>query len=227
VQIWFELEWTYASLRWLPAGPAPERADVFEQGGMWSPETLIFILHLSAILCTGILITCLVNSLPGLVMKLRRQSGLAIVALGAAAVSMAAYAVMAPGYVDVDAAVASLPSDVEYSAVAAFGMMERQRQQIIQQPVSAASGVGGKSFFDAQCIACHGVDARGIEGLGVSLVDSGFVASSSREKLIEFLKLGRMPNDPATVTGLVMPGFAWIAEEDLAALAGYVKAIAQ
>jgi hypothetical protein len=122
-----------------------------EQGGMWSPETIIFILHLSAILCTGILVICLMNPVPGLVMNLRRHSGLAIGALGVAAVSMAAYAVTAPG----------------------------------------------------------------------------FVASSSPEELAAFLKVGRMPNDAATITGMVMPGFAWIAEQDLAALAAHVKGIAE
>lgn len=166
-------------------------------------------------------------SVPGPVINLRHYSGLAIGALAAAGISMAAYAVTAPGYVDVEVAVATLPSDVEYPAVAAFGMTERKPPQIIEGSASVASEAGGKSIFDAQCIACHGVDARGVEGLGVSLVDSGFVASASEDELIAFLKVGRMPNDPATITGLVMPGFAWIAEPDLAALAGHVKKIAE
>lgn len=64
VQSFFELEWAHAVLRWLPDGPARELADVWEQGGMWSPETIFFILHLSVILSTSILLVSFVNSLP-------------------------------------------------------------------------------------------------------------------------------------------------------------------
>lgn len=157
---------------------------------------------------------------------MRRKSGLAIGALGAA-VSMAAYAVTAPGYVDVDAAVATLPSEVEHPAVAAFGMTARKATVVIEKPVALESGTGGQQLFEAQCIACHGVDARGVDGLGISLVDSGLVAVSSEEDLVAFLKVGRMLTDPANVTGAVMPGFAWLAEQDLVALAGHLKSIVE
>jgi hypothetical protein len=36
-----------------------------------------------------------------------------------------------------------------------------------------------------------------------------------------------MPGDPETVTGLVMPGFAWMAETDLASLAQHLHSIAE
>ena len=62
------------------------------------------------------------------------------------------------------------------------------------------------------CIACHGVDARGVEGLGISLVDSEFAGSATPEELTEFLKVGRRPNDPASITGRTMPAFNSIAE---------------
>jgi len=126
-------------------------------------------------------------------MNLRRHTCLAIAACGAAAVSMAAYAVTA----------------------------------VEEKPAATASANGGQQLFNAQCIVCHGVDARGVEGLGVSLVDSGFMALSSRQHLIEFLKVGRMPTDPETVTGLVMPGFAWMAAADLASLAQHLHSIAE
>lgn len=158
---------------------------------------------------------------------MRRQLRLAIGALGAAAVSMAAYAGTAPGFVDVDAAVAALPSDVEHPAVAAFSMPARKARVVIEKPLALASGTEGQQLFEAQCIACHGVDARGVDGLGVSLVDSGLVAAISEEDLVAFLKVGRMLTDPANVSGAVMPGFAWLAEQDLVALAGHVKSIAQ
>ena len=70
------------------------------------------------------------------------------------------------------------------------------------------------------CIACHGVDARGVEGLGISLVDSEFAGSATPEELTESLKVVCRPNDPASITGRPMPAFNSIAEEDLATVAG-------
>ena len=63
-------------------------------------------------------------------------------------------------------------------------------------------------LFLRYCATCHGVDARGVEGLGVNLVESSYVASSSSAELVEFLRAGRLPNDPASITRLPMPGFA-------------------
>jgi len=183
----------------------------------------MFILHLSAILCAGILLLCLVNSLAGLIMNLRRHGGRAIGALAIAAISMATDAVAAPG----DVAVAALSSNVEYPPVTVFGMAEWQANAVPKRPATLASRGAGQQLFEAQCIACHGADAGGIDSIGVSLTNSSFVVSSSQDELIAFLKVGRMPNDPATITGLVMPGFAWIAEQDLAALAAYVKKFAE
>jgi hypothetical protein len=60
--------------------------------------------------------------------------------------------------------------------------------------------------------ACHGVHAGGVEGLGISLVDSEFAGSATPEDLTEFLKVGRRPNDPASITGRPMPVFNSIAE---------------
>jgi mono/diheme cytochrome c family protein len=197
------------------------------KGAPWSSATIICKSPPSAILCSGILLIYLVNSVRGLMMNLRRHTGVAVAALGVAAVSMPASAGTAPGHVAADAAVATLPGNVEYREITAIGMSEAKSAVVTETPVVIPSGSVGQRLFNAQCIACHGVDARGVDGLGASLVDSDFVASSSRDDLIAFLKVGRMPNDPASVTGLVMPGFAWIAAPDLAALAGYVKKIAE
>lgn len=77
--------------------------------------------------------------------------------------------------------------------------------------------------FSTYCIACHGVDGRGVEGLGADLVASTYVAGASAAELVEFLKLGRLPNDPASVSGQPMPGFAYLDDAELAALADYLK----
>lgn len=54
--------------------------------------------------------------------------------------------------------------------------------------------------------------------------EGGSVLSANTDKLIAFLKVGRMPDDPATRTGGVMPGFAWMPEDDLRAVAEYLTA---
>ena len=81
--------------------------------------------------------------------------------------------------------------------------------------------------FNNHCLLCHGADARGIDGLGPSLVYSAYVAARSVEELTAFLKVGRLPNDPDSVSNRPMPGFAWVDEAELAAIAEYVKSLNQ
>ena len=109
--------------------------------------------------------------------------------------SMAALAVAAPGHVD-----------VETTRVAVSQPADRQN-----------------AAFATYCMVCHGVDGRGVAGLGVDLVSSPYVASASPGALVEFLKAGRLPNDPASVSGRPMPGFAYVDEAELAAIASYLK----
>lgn len=77
--------------------------------------------------------------------------------------------------------------------------------------------------FALNCLVCHGADLRGVEGLGVNLFNSTFVGSKSVAELVAFLKVGRLPDDPASVTRRAMPGFAWVAEADLTEIATYIK----
>lgn len=81
----------------------------------------------------------------------------------------------------------------------------------------------GAAGYATNCIACHGADLAGVEGLGVNLVTSKFVAAQPAAALLAFLKAGRMPDDPATVTGRPMPGFGWLPEAELAAIVAFVK----
>ena len=56
-----------------------------------------------------------------------------------------------------------------------------------------------------------------------AVTPSAFVGQSSSRELTEFLKAGRLPNDPQTVSGRPMPGFAYVAEADLTAISDYLK----
>lgn len=87
-------------------------------------------------------------------------------------------------------------------------------------PASAASPPAG---FYSYCAVCHGVDGGGIEGLGAALAGSTYVKSAPVGELVEFLKVGRLPNDAATVSGRPMPGFAYVDEAELRAIADYLK----
>ena len=126
-----------------------------------------------------------------------------------------------------DTSLASVTAD---GKVAPFGMASRAKREIkvaTAVPAAATSGaaVAVPAVFSAQCVACHGADAKGVEGLGLDLTASELVANSSTAELVEFLKVGRMPTDPASVTGIPMPGFAWMQPADLNAVASYLKGL--
>ncbi len=93
---------------------------------------------------------------------------------------------------------------------------------IASATAARAEEVNGK--YALNCIACHGAALEGVEGLGVSLAGSAFVARKSVPELVAFLKVGRMPGDPESVAGRPMPGFAWLPEADLTEIAAYIKA---
>lgn len=63
----------------------------------------------------------------------------------------------------------------------------------------------GAAIFASTCSACHGRDGHGIAGIAPSFVGSKFVGSATVESMAEFLKVGRMPNDPASVSQKLMP----------------------
>ena len=69
----------------------------------------------------------------------------------------------------------------------------------------AGDAGSGADIYNAYCAACHGGDAKGINGLGKPLVDSAFVAGQSEDQLATFIKEGRSADDPANTTGIAMP----------------------
>jgi len=77
--------------------------------------------------------------------------------------------------------------------------------------------------YNQHCLVCHGADLTGVPNLGVGLTDSAFVASKSVAELTEFLKVGRMPGDPGTLSNGAMPGFAWVSEDELRSISEFLK----
>lgn len=80
---------------------------------------------------------------------------------------------------------------------------------VTENPSEAPRGDAskGEAAFMTACAACHGPTADGVQGLGKSLhaSESEFVQTHSDDELVEFIKVGRQPDDPLNTTGIAMP----------------------
>ena len=86
----------------------------------------------------------------------------------------------------------------------------------------------GQKLYQQTCAFCHGGDAKGMRGLGKGLLGNEFIAARSERELVDFLKIGRRPDDPGNDTGVDMPprgGNQGLRDEDLAAIAAYLKTL--
>ena len=109
--------------------------------------------------------------------------------------------------------------------VAPFGMEQRAEVAFKSAVSDGANPLeAGTALYATHCVACHGADRRGLDNLGVSLLGSAFVGSRTGAELVEFLKVGRLPGQPGSIRNGVMPGFAYLPEAELAALAAFLKA---
>lgn len=84
----------------------------------------------------------------------------------------------------------------------------------------------GQSAYMSICIACHGMDARGIPGLGKDLLDSEFVHGLSDQELADFIIVGRRPFDEGNTTGIDMPargGNPTLTDEQIHAIVAYLR----
>ena len=109
-------------------------------------------------------------------------------------------------------------------------------QPAAEQPVAAAPAAlvgdaanGGKIFATA-CVACHGPEGKGVQGLGKDLTTSEWVAEQSDEQLVEFIKVGRDAGDALNTTGVAMPpkgGNPAMSEQEVADIVAFVRSIHQ
>jgi mono/diheme cytochrome c family protein len=86
----------------------------------------------------------------------------------------------------------------------------------------------GRKAFNSVCTACHGVDGRGMKGLGKDLTMSQWAKTQTDKQLVEFLKIGRRPDDPLNTTKVDMPpkgGNPAFTEKDLLDIVAYVRAL--
>ena len=96
--------------------------------------------------------------------------------------------------------------------------------------IPAGDPAAGAEVYGSLCFACHGEGAVGVEGLGLSLVESEFVASQSDEELLAFVKVGRSVTDPENVTGVDMPpkgGNPALSDDDILNVIAYIRSISE
>lgn len=77
----------------------------------------------------------------------------------------------------------------------------------IQLPLGPGDSDRGQLVYSATCAACHGGNAEGVDGLGIALTDSEFIAASSESGLVEFITAGRPKDHPENTTGSDMPRY--------------------
>ena len=111
-------------------------------------------------------------------------------------------------------------------------MCIRDRGAADAQPVAAAAGKAehGKQIYSQLCVACHGPEAKGVQGLGKDLTTSTFVAEKTDPELVDFIKVGRQPDDPLNTTGVAMPprgGNPALKDQEIADIVAFVRSIHQ
>ena len=235
IQNWFDLNWAYSSIAEMPAVDAMAITNIYHQGSQWSPEMLVFILHIGVLLCSSILIITFINSLPRINLSFSRQSLICASSLLVALFSMGfyslTYAPASVGATNLDS-FELLESQTDDHGLQVFGMQSR----VFEMPTLAnaktsdaelgneAGRVSNKGYA-MRCEFCHGASLEGIDGLGVSLKNSNFLMQANLEQTINFLRSGRMPNTEDSVSGGIMPAFAWLPEEELEEIASYIRSV--
>ena len=92
----------------------------------------------------------------------------------------------------------------------------------------AGDAVKGAELYVGSCMACHGPNGEGIEGLGKSWSGSTFIQSSTDAELLAFLYAGRPASDPLNTSGIDMPpkgGNPSLKDQDLTDLIAYMRTL--
>jgi len=224
IQTRFEMLWTRRGLRVLPPAEASDLAGIFDQGGIWSPEMLVYILHVGAILSAALLLVTAAYSLPRLTFTGRRH----LAAVGGASLAGAAalVAFVALTELRMESAPAPTPPAVRAAPVAPFRMASR--------PVRAVPGFvapllsSGREVFAFYCADCHGLDGRGVDQRGVDLTTSSFLRQLGEADLAAYLRQGRQVDDPRNRTGRAMPGMETMptfTAENYSQVIGYLRTL--
>ena len=94
---------------------------------------------------------------------------------------------------------------------------------VVYNPAMVTEGQG---VYQSICSACHGMDARGVPGLGKNLIESQFVLELTDDELLDFIIMGRDTSDILNTTGIAMPprgGNPSLTDEQLQAVITYLR----
>jgi disulfide bond formation protein DsbB len=97
-------------------------------------------------------------------------------------------------------------------------------------PAIAGDADAGWERYIESCAACHGPEGNGMPNQGVSLRASRFLSDHTDAELFAFLKAGRLPTDPASVTRMLMPpkgGNAALTDAQLRDVVAHLRTIQQ
>ena len=118
--------------------------------------------------------------------------------------------------------------DPEPTAVPAAAEAAAPAEAVAAPAESVGDAANGEVLFAKSCIACHGPGGIGVQGLGKDMTTSEFIASKTDAELLEFVKVGRAPDDPLNTTGVLMPpkgGNPAFSDEDLIDVIAYVRTL--
>ncbi len=96
-------------------------------------------------------------------------------------------------------------------------------QTIVYDPASVSAG---ETLIMGTCSACHGMNARGVQGLGKDLLDSPFIDGLTDAALHDFIVVGRTAFDPLNTTGVTMPEYGGnpaLTDQNLYDLIAYMR----
>jgi disulfide bond formation protein DsbB len=97
-------------------------------------------------------------------------------------------------------------------------------------PAPGGNAAEGEALFVQTCAACHGPEGKGVTGLGKDMTASEFIAGKSDDELVEFIKVGRPPDDPLNTTGVAMlpkGGNPALTDEDLYDIVAFIRTLQQ
>jgi mono/diheme cytochrome c family protein len=94
-------------------------------------------------------------------------------------------------------------------------------------PTPRGDVAAGKELF-VTCAACHGPGGEGVPNLGKDMTTSEFIAGKTDDELVEFIKVGRAPDDPLNTTGVAMlpkGGNPSLSDDDLYDIVAYIRTL--
>lgn len=119
------------------------------------------------------------------------------------------------------------PTPAEEEPVAEAGPTEAQPVEgVAAAHYDPAQVAEGQRIYMANCFACHGMDARGIPGLGKDLIVSEFMDGLTDEELVDFVIAGRQPWEEGNTTGVSMPprgGNPMVTDDQIMAVVAYLR----